>query len=84
MIRRVPLDTKTTTMSQIIHSMRVTSDRVLHPGDHDPSPGTIDIDTKTGRIVDARRHRATDADIDFGSLVIMPGLVDAHVHLNEP
>src|SRR5437667_10536765 len=24
------------------------------------------------------------ADIDYGDLVIMPGLVDSHVHVNEP
>ncbi|MFZ0012755.1 MAG: amidohydrolase family protein, partial [Acidimicrobiia bacterium] len=25
-----------------------------------------------------------DADVDLGDLVIMPGLVDSHVHVNEP
>ena len=24
------------------------------------------------------------ADVDYGELVIMPGLIDAHVHVNEP
>ena len=24
------------------------------------------------------------ADVDFGDLVVLPGLVDGHVHVNEP
>ncbi|MEM6468189.1 MAG: allantoinase AllB [Planctomycetota bacterium] len=29
-------------------------------------------------------HRDTEATIDVGDLVVMPGLVDSHVHLNAP
>ncbi|MGZ4810884.1 MAG: amidohydrolase family protein, partial [Thermoanaerobaculia bacterium] len=40
---------------------------------------TIHIrDGRIDRIDDAR------ADIDYGDLVIMPGIVDSHVHVNEP
>jgi allantoinase len=37
------------------------------------------------RAVCDRRRSARDADItDFGDLAILPGLVDTHVHINEP
>jgi len=37
-------------------------------------------------MVDGIVHAVDDrpADLDFGDLVIMPGLVDSHVHVNEP
>jgi len=42
-------------------------------------PASIHIrDGRIERIDDAR------ADIDYGDLVIMPGVVDSHVHVNEP
>ena len=58
--------------------MRVRSNRVVT--NDGIGPATIAIEG--GRIVaienDAR------ADLDYGDLVIMPGLVDSHVHVNEP
>jgi allantoinase len=42
-------------------------------------PASIRIEQ--GVIVDIGEGRA---EIDFGDLVVMPGLVDSHVHVNEP
>ncbi|KZT07861.1 allantoinase [Laetiporus sulphureus 93-53] len=56
-------------------------------------PATIAVDLTTGRITHVHRgaqDRQAFADvedanwIDAGDRVILPGLVDAHVHLNEP
>lgn len=62
----------------------LSSNRVLHSLDRDPSPGTIEIDCSTGRIHAVHQVRLDDATYDYENLVIMPGLVDSHVHLNEP
>ncbi|HEX8172360.1 MAG TPA: allantoinase AllB [Thermoanaerobaculia bacterium] len=58
--------------------MRIRSTRVLLPDGI--SPATITIDD--GRIVSIEDDAT--ADVDHGSDVIMPGLVDSHVHVNEP
>ena len=42
-------------------------------------PASIRVDQ--GVIVDIGEGRA---EVDFGDLVVMPGLVDSHVHVNEP
>lgn len=42
-------------------------------------PASIGIEQGIIVAIDDRR-----ADLDFGDLVIMPGLVDCHVHVNEP
>ncbi|HEX6147371.1 MAG TPA: allantoinase AllB [Acidimicrobiia bacterium] len=42
-------------------------------------PASIGIEQGTIVAIDDR-----GADLDFGDLVIMPGLVDCHVHVNEP
>jgi allantoinase len=42
-------------------------------------PATIRFEA--GKIVEISEDLA---DVDFGDLVIMPGLVDTHVHVNEP
>ncbi|KAG5463060.1 MAG: hypothetical protein BJ554DRAFT_2054, partial [Olpidium bornovanus] len=53
-----------------------------------PAPATLRIEG--GRVVEVlpRHTPASDATsaahVDFGDLVIMPGIVDAHVHINEP
>ena len=64
--------------------LRIASDRVLHSYDEALSVGTLEIDPHTGTILAIHRERLNDIDHDFGNHVILPGLVDAHVHLNEP
>jgi allantoinase len=55
------------------------------------TPATIVISTETGKIVSIR-HSVLDSSsfppgtpyTDYSPCVLLPGLVDAHVHLNEP
>jgi allantoinase len=58
--------------------MRITSQRVVFPDGI--RPATL--------ILDGAKIAAIEpdgpADLDYGDLVIMPGLVDSHVHVNEP
>ncbi|KAI0034143.1 allantoinase [Vararia minispora EC-137] len=58
-----------------------------------PTPATIETSKSTGRVTAVHheaRPKGAYADlvsedyIDAGDLYILPGLVDAHVHLNEP
>jgi allantoinase len=58
--------------------MRIRSNRVVTPAG--VTAATIHLDGP--RI--AAIERDTQADVDYGDLVIMPGLVDSHVHVNEP
>lgn len=62
----------------------LTSNRVLHSTSIEPAPGTVEVDRATGLITAVHDYRSPNADFDYGDLVIMPGLLDAHVHLNEP
>ncbi len=41
------------------------------------------IHIRNGVIAGVGPYEAADAE-DYGDLVIMPGLVDTHVHINEP
>lgn len=61
----------------------VASERVAFPDD--VRPGTIHI--RDGRIVSVGSHRDRVASVpvhDVGELVVLPGLVDTHVHINDP
>jgi allantoinase len=58
--------------------MRIASQRVLTP--EGLRPATIVIDGASIAAIEPRGP----ADHDYGELVIMPGLVDSHVHVNEP
>ena len=59
--------------------MILRSSRVILPQGVLPA----DIVVESGRIAAVRNPTGT-ADEDFGDLVLMPGAVDAHVHINEP
>ncbi|HEX8252223.1 MAG TPA: allantoinase AllB [Thermoanaerobaculia bacterium] len=58
--------------------MRIRSNRVLIANTTRPATLTLE-----GSRIAAIEEHAT-ADVDYGDLVIMPGLVDSHVHVNEP
>lgn len=60
-------------------AFRIRSERVILPDG--TRPATICIEG--GRIV-AIESPTTKADIDAGPMIVMPGLVDTHVHINEP
>ncbi|KII92466.1 hypothetical protein PLICRDRAFT_104019 [Plicaturopsis crispa FD-325 SS-3] len=68
----------------------LTSNNVVLPDYDSPQPATIIVDTTTGKIADIQLgvHLGDDdqdvQQINAGDNFILPGLVDAHVHLNEP
>jgi allantoinase len=57
--------------------MRIRSNRVVLPGG--VRPATLVLDGERIAAIESGR-----ADTDYGDLVIMPGVVDSHVHVNEP
>ncbi|CAG8518054.1 3568_t:CDS:2 [Acaulospora morrowiae] len=70
----------------------ITSSRILASGSTDPSPGTIEIDNN-GSIISILPNKTSYESYGFlertqfydvGDDVVMPGVIDAHVHLNEP
>src|SRR5688572_23783864 len=58
--------------------MRIRSTRVVTSTGI--KPATIHIEGSTIAAIESHGP----ADADYGDLVIMPGLVDSHVHVNEP
>jgi len=62
--------------------MRIRSTRVVTPSGI--GPATIHIDGERIAAIESGAAGSQPADIDYGELVIMPGLVDSHVHVNEP
>ncbi|KAK3818788.1 MAG: allantoinase [Benniella sp.] len=69
----------------------ITSNRVLRSPAAPAAPGTIIVDKTSGTIVQVldtvqSRQDFSEADevVEAGDNVVMPGVVDAHVHINEP
>jgi allantoinase len=58
--------------------MRISSQRVVTPDGIRPATVVLD-----GPLIAAVEPYGR-ADVDYGELVVMPGLVDSHVHVNEP
>jgi allantoinase len=58
---------------------KITSNRCWIDGQLKPATITFD----QGRIADIALGKSIDAE-DFGNNVIMPGILDVHVHINEP
>src|SRR5690349_3341660 len=61
----------------------VRGERVVLPDGVRPAALYV-RDGKIGSIGDHAASFAGAAEIDAGSLVVMPGLVDSHVHINDP
>lgn len=70
----------------------LTSQNVLLPSHQEPVPATIQADPTSGKIISIEQGHTSKSQwpsdtydfVDAGDLYILPGLVDAHVHLNEP
>lgn len=63
------------------HDLALRSTRIVTPGGE--RSGTVIV--TDGRIVDVVAPDATPSDAqDVGHLVVMPGFVDSHVHVNDP
>jgi allantoinase len=60
---------------------RLRSQRVITPEGERPAEIVIDGGIITN-VLDV--NPAVEVDVDYGDLVLMPGLVDTHVHINEP
>ncbi|KAL8287081.1 hypothetical protein RQP46_004087 [Phenoliferia psychrophenolica] len=71
----------------------VASANAFLPGRTGPQPATLELDPTSGKIsavhdavkpLAAFPGLAKDKYLDLGELWLLPGLVDCHVHLNEP
>ena len=69
----------------------VTSTRVVLDENADAGPATLEISPFSGTFVAVHQRKSVPSDypsaiefFDYGDLVIMPGLVDCHVHIDEP
>jgi allantoinase len=66
-----------------MNSLVVRSERVVFPEGVHPAA----IHVSDGRIVQIAPHSDHSADVrelDAGELIVLPGLVDTHVHMNDP
>ena len=67
----------------MIQKTSIYSKRTILPGGEFPATVTI----KNGKIISVRngKHMPENGEwIDAGNDVLIPGLIDAHVHINEP
>ena len=66
--------------------IRIKNARVLDPGNIDDKQDIIINDHLIEAIVDPKSNEyGTDIDlIDAGGMIVVPGLIDIHVHLREP
>jgi len=62
--------------------LTVRGSRVLLPDGE--RPASIHIDGETIVRIGARAEKATGDVLDAGDLIVAPGIVDTHVHVNEP
>jgi allantoinase len=68
-------------MTDAVGALAVRSRRVVTPDGERPAVVRI----RAGRIVELTGHDDFPADgFDLGELALLPGLVDTHVHVNEP
>ncbi|KAM5541854.1 hypothetical protein V8D89_004583 [Ganoderma adspersum] len=72
---------------------RVFTGRNVVLGDGQPQPATVIVDVTEGKILDVLNTVSVRSDlpgvrdvdwIDVGDKYLIPGIIDAHVHLNEP
>ena len=64
-------------------NLTVRSQRVVVPGAM--APATIHVrDGVIAAVGEYGESMTADVTLDVGSLVVLPGLVDTHVHVNEP
>lgn len=69
---------------------KISSKNVVLPDVETPQAAVITVNIDTGKIVDIERgteNHSSRGDIqviDVGTKFVLPGVVDAHVHLNEP
>src|SRR5918994_6867943 len=61
----------------------IRSTRVLLPTGLQPAT-LVTRDGRIAGILEYREHPTGIAEIDAGEHVVIPGLVDTHVHVNEP
>jgi allantoinase len=64
-------------------SWRIRSERVVLPDGTRPADIVVE-NGKIARIDGVSRPGDAGSLIDAGSMIVMPGLVDTHVHVNEP
>ncbi|KAI6040281.1 hypothetical protein EDC04DRAFT_2894264 [Pisolithus marmoratus] len=70
--------------------LKISSQNVVLPDIETPQAAVITVDVDAGKIVDVERGTTTHSPqdntqvIDVGTKFVLPGVVDAHVHLNEP
>jgi allantoinase len=69
----------------------VTSNRVVLDVTQNVTPATLEISPFSGKFIAILPNKSSVDDyppdtqfLDYGDLVVMPGLVDSHVHIDEP